>query len=293
MALTANRADHLEGLPAPASAAARRRFVSVLVACLVLHGVGIAVLIFGLPFLATPPEPEPIAVELVEEPPPPEQPSAPEPPQPEPKEQPKSAFYEAPVTDAPRAADQEVQDTNKDKASTAPVQAPKVEQKPTQAASAQPPQQVEPVETGETSSAPLQESAPPSETALPQPKPAKSIAEQMAALQPLPDLQFEAPAKRSNLPRGTADPGYLSTLFGMIMQQMKFPPNLRPSDSLGQGLLLFTVDARGRVVKDVIALSSGSAELDAAARDAVRKAAPYPPPPAGAAMNVRFGYSAK
>jgi periplasmic protein TonB len=58
---------------------------------------------------------------------------------------------------------------------------------------------------------------------------------------------------------------------------------LQPQKALGvQGVvnLAFSIDRQGNLVGSRIVKSSGSAPLDAAALDLIKRAAPFPPPPA-------------
>jgi len=211
-------------------------------------------------------------IEMIFEQPPEEQAPPPPPPvaesvPPEPTAQP---ILEPPATDFARTAEQDREDGQASEAAaaeTAAQQAAQPEQKP----APEPPPPPDPV--------PALLAAPP---------PAERPAPRFTGLTPLPDFQFTAPqARRSELPAGTAQPGYLSTLYGLIIRQMpKLPPDIRPA----RGRVTFGVLSNGHIFQEVIAIPSGAPFLDAAALAAVRKASPFPVPPNGGPIYIRFEY---
>ena len=93
------------------------------------------------------------------------------------------------------------------------------------------------------------------------------------------------------VPPGTAPPAYLSTLYGMIMPKMHAAPEPGVRSRPRQGEVAFSIDPRGRLTEVVIVAPSGASDLDAAAVLAVRRAAPFPPPPRGGFISVRFTYT--
>jgi protein TonB len=128
----------------------------------------------------------------------------------------------------------------------------------------------------------------PAPALLSEPPPAERPALRFTGLTPLPDYQFTAPpAKRSDLPGGNAKPGYLSTLYGLIIRKM---PNLPPESRPTRGRVTFGVLSNGSIFQEGIAIPSGSPVLDAAALAAVRKASPFPAPPKGGPIYIRFEY---
>jgi len=136
---------------------------------------------------------------------------------------------------------------------------------------------------------PQQEAAPeaPSDPA-PVAKPVAKPALRFSGFEPLPDFQFkELPARRSDGPSGTAEPGYLSTLYGLIMRKM---PPLPKETRSARGRVTFGIQSNGRIFQETIAIPSGSTFLDAAALAAVRRAAPFPAPPKGGPVYMRFDY---
>ena len=306
------------------------RFLTVLTLCLCVHFL-IVVALLRHDVFEVPVEPEATEVELITEPPqeqpapeppraepesPPQEPEKPPEKQPE-KPAPQSDLDEKPATSAPRVADHEIKNDiatpdKPDPASTAPRQAekpapapppapepPKPEPKPTPPPEATKPPDEAPAPDAETienatvprpPDAPAEAPAPPVKQE-PQPRPPKTIAEQIAGMQPLPDFQLEAAAKPSSLPPGTAPPAYLSTLYGMIMPKMHAAPEPGVRSRPRQGEVAFSIDPRGRLTEVVIVAPSGASDLDAAAVLAVRRAAPFPPPPRGGFISVRFTYT--
>ena len=76
------------------------------------------------------------------------------------------------------------------------------------------------------------------------------------------------------------------------MKQMRTPA--RPTNGRNyQGRVVFGIVSDGRLIQEAIAIPSGMPELDAAAIAAVRRAAPYPPPPNGGPIYIRFDYGSK
>jgi protein TonB len=186
---------------------------------------------------------------------------------PEPTAQP---ILEPPATDFARKAEQDREDGQASEAAAAETAA-QVAAQPEQKPAPEPPPPPDPV--------PALLAAPP---------PAERPAPRFTGLTPLPDFQFTAPqARRSELPAGTAQPGYLSTLYGLIIRQMpKLPPDIRPA----RGRVTFGVLSNGHIFQEVIAIPSGAPFLDAAALAAVRKASPFPVPPNGGPIYIRFEY---
>lgn len=66
---------------------------------------------------------------------------------------------------------------------------------------------------------------------------------------------------------------------------MRFSPQRVPF--AGTVKVAFALDGRGQLLSRQIAVGSGSAWLDRAALDAVERAAPFPPPPAGSSAGQR------
>lgn len=60
-----------------------------------------------------------------------------------------------------------------------------------------------------------------------------------------------------------------------------YPPEAREQGLEGNALVAFSLDREGRVLSLRIGKSTGSALLDEAALETIRRAAPFPPPPEG------------
>ncbi|MCG6121494.1 MAG: energy transducer TonB [Microvirga sp.] len=74
-------------------------------------------------------------------------------------------------------------------------------------------------------------------------------------------------------------PRWRSQLAAHLERHRRYPASARESGVEGVVHLSFTIDASGRVLAHSVARSSGSAALDAAAVDMIRRASPLPPPP--------------
>jgi protein TonB len=294
------------------------RFLGFLAICLVAHAALLAFLLRqdSVSALLAPPVQE-IPVEVVVEPPPepapPPTPQQPEPPQPKAPE-----AYEKPATDAPRAANKEK--IERESAAEQTKSSRVAPQKPDQAVAPTPPKEKSPAQESAPQPAPESAAAPPVETqpdaetiaraeTKPQPiqeqdqtkaetkAPAtqgeKSVAEQIASLTPLPDYELGAAAAPSPVSGGKAKPGYLSTLYGLIMPHMRVPATARAARVGGKGVVTFYIDEGGHLVHQAVYRSSGVPELDMAALAAVRSAAPFPPPPPGLPHALQFTYTTR
>lgn len=88
--------------------------------------------------------------------------------------------------------------------------------------------------------------------------------------------------------RAKRDPGnakvsnYPGKIAARLRRALRYPREARRDRLRGTAVVSFTVSRSGSVSGVRLARSSGFAVLDAAARDAVRRAAPFPPIPAGA-----------
>jgi TonB family protein len=320
-------ANPAERLLAPALRAMTRRqarFGVILLICLLIH-VGVLLFLF-IEDALTSRQAEPAqetAVEVVTEPPPEAKQEPPpaqkeSPPQeekkPEPEKKPETApLDEKPATDAPRAPNKETQKQEApDEATKAPTVAKPLLERlmtPTPAEPKAAPGQPQPLPE-EASRAP-DEDRPDAETIdeatpKPQPKPdkkqaqpdkkappgdgGKSIADMVAALEPLPKYQFSGISKPSPVTGGNAETTYLTILYGLIMPKYHAPPQSSLRSRLGKGVITFYIDPRGNLVHQAVRQSSGLPEVDAAALSAVRKAAPFPPPPTTLPVGIRWEY---
>jgi protein TonB len=320
MTFSADPAERLSASPRLANWRERPRFLAILLLCLCAHALLLAYLLWQ-DMLSAPlmPAEQEIPVEVVTLPPPPEktEPEAPKPKE-EPRPQPKveQEEYEKPAFDAPRAASKETieRETAREETKSPNVAPPKEQaaKAPEAAkdAGAQQPTPAEPVTQDSTEKKPEErpdaetvEAAAPAEQPKPDKKPTPSkmeasdtqkpgsIAEQLAALAPIPDFRLGAAAKPSPVSGGNAQTGYLSILYGLIVPRMQIPQSARRTSA--DGLVAFYVDERGNLTHQAIVRSSGVAELDAAAIAAVRRAAPFPAPPRGHPRSILFHYNTK
>lgn len=285
--------------PLRRSAAARTWFFVTLAAILLLH---IAVLLFLLhrdsnPTMPVAQEtPIEVVVEKKEEPKPPAK--APEPPKP-PQKQPE---IEKPASSAPRAPSEIKVDTAKlDKETHAPKAAkPLADGRPEPAPESVSPvkeaTQEEKVEEAETKPDDvLKKDAEALDKAVPQPKPRpkklakatpakshsmKTMLQQLAGTSPLPDYKFARPTKKTKVFGGNEDARYLAIVYGMIIQH-RTRVSL-PAGEAGSVTIAFNVDGEGNLTGMGVQHSSGFPEVDQAAASAIRRASPFPPPPAGA-----------
>lgn len=262
-----------------------------------------------------------ILVEIVIEPPPPkpDEPAA----KPEPTPPPRPVDLQ-PAYDAPRAAnDEKIERQAPDeatKAAGAPTTAKAPSLNPAPAEAAGPPRQTE-LHAAENSAAPDRDQADDEDkkmveanreapvaqearadpnaqpeklpTFVGEPFPAWSTGARFANSDYLPDIELGSAAGPSPVSGGKARSTYLSILYGMIMSHVDSLATSRASSSPREGAIVFTVDAMGKLTQRSIARGSGSPDLDAAALAAVGEAAPFPPPPQGAPMRLRFTYGSK
>lgn len=109
-----------------------------------------------------------------------------------------------------------------------------------------------------------------------------SLAQEFAALAQAPHYAIAAPSKPSPVAGGHCNTNpYLCTLYGMIMRQQHYPQTARANHIQGVVVVAFWLDERGDLVHQAVYKTSGHPELDGEAVDAIRRAAPYPPPPPG------------
>jgi protein TonB len=109
------------------------------------------------------------------------------------------------------------------------------------------------------------------ETTAPQPIPEAAPAEIAAA-----QVQGMPSEDRSN-----AIPTWRSAIAALIERNKRYPANARNDRGIAQ--VSFSVDRQGRVVSSRVLASSGSAALDREALEMIKRAQPFPPPPAALA----------
>jgi protein TonB len=325
MTLKAETDDHLIAPTETAPDSPRRRFVLILAACLIAHAMLVAVLIYENSLAQNPTQTEEIPVELVQQipqpqvapPPPPPPPPPPKEKQPQPKQ--KMVQDEKPAFDAPREANKEtIEREAPEKETQAQRQAPPTEQSAQTPAPPKPPEATAnatveaPQEDAPAKPADYNPSAEPLDKAesAPEKKPTEkkapvlskapstnakktSVADQLAALAPTPEYHLGSAARPSPIGGGTAKTSYLSILFGLIMRQFHYPPGLEESHQQMEGIVAFYVDENGNLTHQAIYRASGRADLDAAALNAVRRAAPFPAPPPGDPHAIWFHFDTR
>ena len=292
------------------------RWVAIAAAA-ALHGLILAPILFQFDFgPREAPEEKEIPVELVVEPPKP--PPAPAPPQPS---MPPPQLDLKPAHDAPRDASDDKQPlagdvakTNGEKAPTpdAPKSSPTPAQtdQPSQAAKADAPAPATPSaaakeEGGEekkaSDDAPTLSVPPAAELVAPDPKnevatmmgeplPTWSKAKQYSTFEPVPDAQFLS-AGASPVGGGQAATTYMTVVYGLVIKHLRLSGSIQFPHA--EGAIDFLLDGQGGIIERSVAQPSGSNELDAAALEAVREGAPYPAPPLGLPIGLRFTYGAK
>lgn len=330
MTLKANPLERLVSAPEPRPAGARPRFLALLIACLLLHAALIAILLHESGRGAGKPvQEEEIPVEVVAELPPEPMPEpAPPPPLPPKKPPPPKQKIEPeelkPAFDAPRDANKEtVEREAPDKETQSPRAAP-----PSKQTAVKPAPQAAPAEVKETAPDPSPQHAPEkvaeekledkpdaealdkAETKEPaktkdrqakrdtvktppsQGKPA-SVADQLAALSPAPNYSIGSAAKPAPIGGGTEKSTYLSILYGLIMRHWRDPPSSNARALAAEGIVVFYVDETGNLTHQAVYRASGRPDLDAAAANAVRRAAPFPAPPRGMPRTIVFQFGTR
>ncbi|MGA3061826.1 MAG: TonB family protein [Methylocystis sp.] len=310
----------------------RGQFVFVLGICLAIHAA-IFFLLVILDAILLPRETrtQETPVEVIVEPPPPPPPPPPQPkPEPQakeekpaekPQEKPKAKQqqqpYEEPATDAPRAEspekinrpaqDKETKALRKAPPSDQTAQKPSPEKRPSPVAGAAPEVSPEPPALKQVEDKPDAEvteraeinhdkpdaKEPRAESQGETKQGAKSLADQLTNPEPVPYYQFSGAAKAAPVTGGTANTTYLSTLWGLIVPSMRIPERIKENHLRGDGVLVFNVDIKGNLTRMGIQQSSGLADLDAEALAAVRRAAPFPPPPRGLTYSISFAFTSR
>jgi protein TonB len=75
-------------------------------------------------------------------------------------------------------------------------------------------------------------------------------------------------------------PRWKSQISGLIERQKRYPPTAEARRVQGVVQVVFSLDRKGHVIESHIAASSGSSVLDEEAMAMLRRAQPFPPPPA-------------
>jgi protein TonB len=306
----------LPDLPARAN---RWLFALVLVLCLAAH-IGLVTLFLTRGEGELPVVQEEVPVEVIVEPPPPPAEPPPEQPKPQdkPKQEPPKPKYEQdlkPAFDAPRAPNEEkVEREAPEKETQAPQPSPQQAPEPPAEQQAQPdtPKIADTPAPAhqEQATQPMPDEDKPDAEALNKALQQKddkvksnseaartkktlpvndkaALAKQLAAMKPLPDFTLGAKSKPAPVTGGTENTTYLSVLFGIIMKHMNNPEATRQSP--GTAVIFFALDDNGNLVHQAVERTSGFPDIDAETMAAVRRSAPFPPPPRD--MPHRFFFS--
>jgi protein TonB len=308
--MRASTAERAEPARAPSSLVGINRWIA-LAAALLLHGGILAALLIQFDWgqHAAPPAQE-IPVEIVVE-----QPKPPEP-QPQPSTAPPPPLDLKPAHDAPRAVSEEKTPlandatTNGEKAPTPDAPQPGATPPANEAAKAEasspsPPagakddggeQQASDETPSFDAPAVAPADAPDSQvkiaTMVGQPFPTWSTGKQFSTFDPVPDVQFGA-AAASPVGGGQAATTYLTIVYGLVMKHLRLTDTIKAQSQRIEGAINFSVDGHGDVIERSIAQPSGSNALDAAALEAVTESAPYPTPPMGLPIAMKFTYGGK
>jgi protein TonB len=263
------------------------------------------------------PKPEPKPEPQAKEEKPQEEKPKEKPPQEKPQAKQQQQPHEEPATDAPRAEspekinrqakDKETKAVRKAPPSDQTAQKPSPEKRPSPVAGAAPEVSPEPpalkqaedkpdaevTERAEINHDKPDQNEPRAESQGETKQGAKSFADQLTNPEPVPYYQFSGAAKAAPVTGGTANTTYLSTLWGLIVPTMRIPERVKENHLRGDGVLVFNVDIKGNLTQIGIQQSSGFADLDAEALAAVRRAAPFPPPPRGLTYSISFSFTSK
>jgi protein TonB len=96
-------------------------------------------------------------------------------------------------------------------------------------------------------------------------------------LAPTPDYTLGAKSKPAIVSGGTENTTYFSICNGLIMKQLKHTEYVR--SSAGVATVFIAVDENGNLMHQALFKTSGFPDVDQDAMTAVRRAAPFPPPP--------------
>jgi protein TonB len=129
-------------------------------------------------------------------------------------------------------------------------------------------------------------------TMIGQPLPTWSKGNQFSIFEPVPDVQF-GDAAASPVGGGQAQTTYLTIVYGLIMKHLRMTDAVRAEAERVVGAITFSVDGHGEILQRSVFRPSGVNALDAAALEAVREAAPYPTPPMGLPVGMKFTYGGK
>ncbi|EIK97349.1 TonB-like protein [Pseudomonas sp. M47T1] len=121
---------------------------------------------------------------------------------------------------------------------------------------------------------------PPKPEKKPEPPQETPPSEKVVDTAPAKDSAPKAPVAQPQLPSNSnALPNWQGDLLRHLAKFKKYPEDARRRGLQGVNRLRFVVDAEGKVLSYELAGGSGSAALDRATLDMIRRAQPLPPPP--------------
>ena len=314
--LTAQPAERTAETRAPSSLSGVNRWVA-LAAALALHAAILGPVWLQFDWAPRPAAPsEEIPVEIVVE-----QPKPPPQPQPQPSDEPappKPPIDLSPAYDAPRAAASDVKTPRYGDAAAknAEKQAPpEAKQTGDKAASSDAAKPAEPTSDHQAEAkdddgpqkasddalalaelpatvAVAPDSQPKVATMIGQPLPTWSKGKQFSAFEPVPDVQF-GDAAASPVGGGSAITTYTSVLLGLIRKHLRMTDAVQAQYNRVEGTISFVVDGHGELLQRSVTRPSGSNAVDAATLEALREAAPFPPPPMGLPLPLDWVYGGK
>lgn len=97
-----------------------------------------------------------------------------------------------------------------------------------------------------------------------------------------------APPPAAEVQHAAASSAYRARLAKHLARFKRFPATARRTETAGQVVVSFTIDRAGRVLSAHIVRPSGILAFDEEAQGMIRRAEPYPPPPATGAESFSF-----
>lgn len=121
---------------------------------------------------------------------------------------------------------------------------------------------------------------PPKPEKKPEPPQETPPSEKVVDTAPAKDSAPKAPVAQPQMPSNSnALPNWQGDLLRHLAKYKRYPEDARRRGLQGVNRLRFVVDAEGKVLSYELAGGSGSAALDRATLDMIRRAQPLPPPP--------------
>lgn len=121
----------------------------------------------------------------------------------------------------------------------------------------------------------------PPEPTPPKPSESESVKEEVAVATPVPPSEAKpaAPRQAAASAPSAAKASWQSQLLSHLARYKRYPEDARRRGLKGTNQLRFVVDGKGMVLSYSLVGKSGSASLDRATLQMIRRAQPLPPPP--------------